>query len=95
MSHMVVFRKRIDGGFLHDDVYLKRVMSLPFCPPLGMLVIDGNWEAMVTELVWDEDEKYIEAWTHADNTLMKELDADKSPLEIAEEYTGWKVEIDE
>ena len=81
----VVFRKRI--CFLVDDVYLRRIMELPFCPPLGMLVIDGDWECVVTELVWDEDKKYVEAWAEADVTTRWEASATSTTAWIDR---GWE-----
>jgi len=92
----IAFRKRIDGGVLHDDVFLIHVMEMPFCPPVGMLVFGENsvWECVVIELVWDHDRQQVEAWTEADDRMLIE---GGHPAPIVEEWVdqGWEIDSEE
>ena len=42
------------GGSSSRDVWLSHPMELPFVPPVGMEVCDGDWCGIVDKLVYDD-----------------------------------------
>ena len=94
----IVFKKQVHSCFQSissGDVFLHRLVEMPFVPPVGMEVYDGDWSATVEKLCWKDGTVY--AITTADKEL---YDADlrrekkkRSIEEVVAEYThdGWAV----
>jgi len=94
----VVFKKQVHACFAGSssrDVYLHRVVAMPFIPPVGMEVIDGDWCATVDELCWKDG--VVFAFTSPDKELYDAgLSGDsgsRSLAEIVKDWTeqGWAV----
>jgi len=70
------------------DLYVHRVIEIPFCPPVGIEISDGDWSCIVESLWFQDGQLY--ALTAADEELYKRPGS--RPIdEIAAEYVadGW------
>lgn len=90
----VKFIKQVHGKFgvtaESEDVWLYRLLEMPFVPPVGMGVYEGDWSAVVTGLSYHTADDLVKAWTKQDKSL--EHHGNSPPLaEIVEGYlaNGW------
>jgi len=74
-------------GSSSDDVIFSHVVEMPFAPPVGMEVIDGDWSETVGSLVWSDGTlfAFAEPW---------KTNRRRTPEELAEEIAlaeslGW------
>jgi hypothetical protein len=96
---IVVFKKQVHGCFASGstlDKWLSRKVEMPFVPPVGMDVCEGDWGATVVELVYKDGIVY--AFTSADKELYNHgLHRSQEPCrtvdEIVVQYVedGWVV----
>ncbi len=100
MTYRVFFRKQIHGSFSScssADVWVYRLVELPFAPFQGLEVADGDWDAVVQSVCYEIDKAKIVAFTEEDKEI---YDAQlrrvphRTVQEIAREYTdaGWFIE---
>lgn len=88
----VIFVKQVHGCFASMsslDVYLEKVVELPFVPPVGMYVQFGDWSTEVASLCFADGQ--LLAYTEPDKELYR--NPDSRPIEeIVSEYIemGWE-----
>ena len=95
----VVFKKQVHScvaSWSSNDVYLEREIEMPFVPPIGMEVCDGDWSAEVASLRWKNGTVF--AFTEADKELYNhQLHRRTEPArpldEIVKDWTkcGWQL----
>jgi len=94
-------RKQIHSNFASissGDIWLEYSLEIPFVPPIGMELVDGDWEAIVKEVVWDIGIGELKIYVPSDDTLYRadldRVEPDQILQEIVDEYLalGWHLE---
>lgn len=86
----IIFKKVVSAsiGMSSLDRIFSHVVDMPFLPPVGMTVCDGDWEVIVESLCFANNQVF--AFTEQDRTrsqrTAEELDA------LSEDYIseGWQ-----
>lgn len=92
MQMRILFRKQLHSTFSSissSDVFLGYEMEMPFVPPVGMEVIDGEWSDTVESLVYKDGTVF--AFTPPDKTFynVREALRTASPEEMEELVAGY------
>lgn len=108
-EYIIEFHKHIHSGFSaasSNDVWLRRRITLPFVPFVGLTIREGEFEETVTEIAWDVDRGEFRAYAESDRELYEAAlgrmrsggsmfgngaDEYAAALEIAKQYDGWEV----
>lgn len=82
----VVFKQVVAAGIGRGsrDLLFSRVVEMPYVPPVGMEVIEGDWSATVESVVFADGVTY--AFTETDRTTGERTDAELD--ELLKEYLG-------
>ncbi len=72
-----------------DDVWLERVVELPFPPMPGLIYISGDWEAMPEAIYWDIDNHEFRAYVEPDKTIYYALLHHQEPPSLQEVVDDW------
>lgn len=86
------------SSFSTSDIFIERLITLPFIPVIGMYIQQGNFDAEITELHWNNDKMLFIAYTEPNKELydIKQplfADTNRRVFEIAQEYEkdGWTI----
>ncbi len=78
-----------------EDVRVEHVLEMPFVPPVGMTLYEGDWEAKILSVAWDGDNQEVVAYTTDEDEIpyaIKNGVAHRTVEEIVEELVsecGW------
>lgn len=95
----IVLQKQIHGTFAaisSSDVWLERVIQLPFPPFVGLYIWDGeDFEAIITEIAYNLKTGDVECCTEADKEIYGAVlhrESHRPIEEIVKEYEemGWE-----
>jgi hypothetical protein len=86
----IVFKFRVaqGSGMCSADLLFSRVIEMPYVPPVGMEVIEGDWSATVASVVFADGVTY--AFVEDDRAR-----GERMPIEmqkLSDEYSrdGWQ-----
>jgi hypothetical protein len=96
----VYCRLEIHGEFAaasSEDIWLKKIIRMPYPPSVGLWITDGNFEMQIHELWYDTTNKSYTAYADSEKEIYEAMvrHQEHRPIEeIVEEYieAGWERE---
>lgn len=85
----VKFIKHVHSCFASvasTDVWLEHTLELPFMPPVGMTVVDGDFEATVTEVSYENGQAI--AYTEPNKAIYEAAFRSKDVFGVVKDESG-------